>query len=120
VASGEATLPAVISLADLRSLIDGNWVAFDVEGRTVEYKVPKDIGPAALSVSSVTDALKVVGEDGNLVGSVDKASYWSVDAIVLNVVVLDRLHGSSYTAEDLIEEVRSVGFSWQISPTSGL
>lgn len=111
-------MPAVISLADVRAAIDGNWAVFDTNGRPVDYTCSEDIGQAVLSVSPVTDALKVV-DAGYLIGSVDRASCWSVDAIVLNVVVLDRLPGDSYKAEDLIEEVRRVGFSWQIRPTSG-
>ena len=109
----------MISLADMRAAIDGSRAVFDTNGRPVDFTVPEDIGPAALSVSPVTDALKVVDAASYLIGSVDRASCWSVDAIVLNVVVLDRLPGDSYTAEDLIEEVRRVGFSWQMSPTSG-
>jgi hypothetical protein len=108
----------VISLGDLRAALVGNWVAFDKHGNPVDYKVPGDIGPAALSVSPVTDALKVVDEEGNLAGSGDRGAYWSVDAIVLNSVVLDRLTDREYSAEDLIQEVRRVGFVWQISPTS--
>lgn len=112
-------MTAVISLADLRGVIDGKWIAVDMKGDPVDYKVPRDIGPATLSVSPVTDALKIVDSAGNLTGSVDKDSCWFVDAIVLNVIVLDRLPDGSYTAENLIEEVRRAGFSWQISSTSG-
>lgn len=111
-------MPAVISTADLRALLDGDWVAFDIDGRLVDFPVASDVGPATLTVSPVTDALKVLDENGFLAGSVDKTPYWSVDAIVLNVAVLDRLPNGSFTAEDLIEEVRRVGFSWQISWTS--
>ena len=112
-------MPVVISTADLRARLDGNWVAFGIDGRPVDYTVPGDIGSATLSVSEVTDSLKVFGEDGILTGSVDKTAYWSVDAIVLNVAVLDRLPDSSLSAEDLIAEVLRVGFTWQISSTSG-
>lgn len=96
----------------------GNWVAFDKHGDRVDYTVPNDIGPATLSVSPVTDALKTVDDVGNLATSGDKAAFWSVDAIVLNVVVLDRLPESVDSVEDLIEKVRQIGFTWQISPTS--
>ena len=108
----------MISLVDLRAALVGNWVAFDKHGRPVDYAVPNGIGPAALSVSPLTDALKTVDEKGHLAGFVDKTAFWSVDAIVLNSVVLDRLPDRLYTAEDLIDEVRRIGFTWQISPTS--
>jgi len=108
----------VISIESLREHLDGDWVAFDKQGNVVDYVVPRDIGPATLSVSPVTDALKEVDEADRVVGSVDKNSVWSVDAIVLNSIVLRRLSENTYTAEGLIEAVREAGFSWQISPTS--
>ena len=113
-------MPAVISTAGLRTHLNGNRVVVNIDGRPVDHPAPGDVGPATLSVSAVTDALKILDEEGLLAGSVDKTAYWSVDAIVLHVVVLDRLPDRSYTAESLIEEVRRAGFSWQISSTSGL
>ena len=108
----------MISIAGLRAALQGNWVAFDKWGSPVPYEVPKDVGPATLSVSPVTDALKRLDSEGNVASEVDKRGLWSVDAIVLNIVVLDRLPGETYTAEQLIDEVRAIGFGWQISPTS--
>lgn len=108
----------MISIAQLREELRDDWVAFDKHGQVVDYVVPKDIGPATMSVSPVTDALKMVDEADRVVGSVDKSSVWSVDAIVLNSIVLRRLPDREYTAEELIEAVRDVGFAWQISPTS--
>lgn len=114
--SQEGYLPPVISIERLRAQLDGDWVAIDKHGHVVEYTVAKDIGPATLSVSPVTDALKEVDDADRVVGSVDKNTVWSVDAIVLNTIVLQRLPDSTYTAEELIEAVRDVGFGWQISP----
>lgn len=111
-------MPPVISIEQLRDQLDGDWVAFDSHGEVVDYVVPKDIGPATLSVSPMTDAMKQVDEADRVVGSVDKNSVWSVDAIVLNSIVLKRLPDATFTAEDLIEAVRDAGFAWQISPTS--
>ena len=108
----------MISIAALRRHMVGDWVAFDKRGTVVDYVVPKDIGPATLSVSAVTDALKEVDEGDRVVRSVDKNSVWSVDAIVLNSVVLRRLPEQTYTAEELIVAVREAGFAWQISSTS--
>lgn len=108
----------MISIERLRAQLEGDWVAFDKQGRVVDYVVPKDIGPATMSVSPVTDALKRIDEADRVSGSVDKNSVWAVDAIVLNSIVLRRLADETYTAEDLIEAVRDAGFTWQISPTS--
>lgn len=108
----------VISVDNLRRHTVGDWVAFDKHGDIVEYLVPKDIGPATLSVSAVTDALKEVDPAGRVVASIDKNTVWSVDAIVLNSIVLRRLPEGEYGVEALIEAVRQAGFAWQISPTS--
>jgi hypothetical protein len=107
-----------ISIETLRRHLIGNWVAFDKFGTVVDYLVPKDIGPATLSVSPVTDALKEVDDADRVVRSVDKRTMWTVDAIVLNSIVLDRLPEDTYEPEDLIQAVRDVGISWQISQTS--
>lgn len=108
----------VISIERLKDQLDGDWVAFDKHGQVVEYTVQKDIGPATLSVSPVTDALKEVDDADRVVGSVDRNTVWSVDAIVLNTIVLRRLPDETFTAEELIEVVREVGFGWQVSLTS--
>lgn len=110
-------MPPVISIEGLRDQLDGDWVAVDRHGEIVEYSVPKDIGPATLSVSPVSDALKEVNDADNIVGSVDKNTVWSVDAIVLNSIVLSRLPDQTFTAEELIEAVREAGFVWQITPS---
>ncbi|MFZ0013231.1 MAG: hypothetical protein WAL25_03855 [Acidimicrobiia bacterium] len=109
----------MISIELLKTRLEGNWVAFDKHGRPVVYRPPKDIGPATLGVRPVTDALKRVDENDEVVGSVDKKSVWAVDVIILNTIVLDRLPDQSFSAEGLIEAVRSVGFTWQISSISG-
>lgn len=108
----------MISIRRLREHLVGDWVAFDRHGTAVDYVVPKDIGPATLSVSDVTDALKRVDDADRVVGSVDRNTVWSVDAIVLNSIVLRRLPEETYEAEELIQAVRDIGFSWQISRTS--
>ncbi|HEX6286462.1 MAG TPA: hypothetical protein VFZ80_03175 [Acidimicrobiia bacterium] len=108
----------MISIESLAEHLAGDWVAFDKYGNVLDYIVPNDIGPATLAVSPVTDALKEVDEADRVVGSVDKNAVWSVDAIVLNSIVLRRLPNDAYEAEDLIQAVRDAGFSWQISPTS--
>lgn len=107
-----------ISIEALRQHLDGDWVAFDKYGNVVEYAVPSDIGPATLSVTPVTDALKEVDSADRVVGSTDKNTVWLVDAIVLNSIVLRRLPDETYDAEDLIEAVRGAGFAWQIRPSS--
>lgn len=108
----------MISIERLREQLDGDWVAFDKQGHLVDYDVPNDVGPATMSVSPITDALKEVDDADRVVGAVDKNSVWSVDAIVLNTIVLRRLPDETYTAEELIRAVRDAGFAWQISPTS--
>lgn len=105
----------MISIEALRGELDGDWVAIDRHGQVVDYEVPKDIGPATLSVSPMTEALKRVDQDDRVVGDLDRDTVWTVDALVLNTVVLRRLPEREYTAEELIDAVREAGFAWQIS-----
>lgn len=106
----------MISTSRLRETLVGDWVAFDREGRTIDLEIPKDIGPAALLVGPVTDAVKRI--DGEAVRSLDREGMWAVEAIVLNRVVLRRLEDRELSAEDLLAAVRELGYSWQISPIS--
>jgi hypothetical protein len=106
----------VISISELRSGVEDGRVVFDKTGNIVDTPVPEDVAPATLLVSEMTDALKTV-DAGRITGSVDRSQFWVVDAIVLDVEVLDRLEGET-TVADLIGEVREAGFEWQVSPTS--
>lgn len=94
----------------------GDWVVFDRGGDTVDIEIPSTIGPAALLVSPMTDAVKRV--DDEVVASLDRDQMWAVDAIVLNRVVLQRFEGEEFSVEDLLAAVREKGYAWQISPTS--
>lgn len=106
----------MISTSRLAASLRGNWVAFDKHGIPVEVDIPGDIGPAALLVSPVTDAVKRL--DGDTVESLDRDQIWLVEAIVLNSVVLRRLGDLEATPEELLSAVRGAGYSWQISPFS--
>lgn len=112
-ASAAGYFQRVISIADLIERADDGRVVFDKTGATVDIDPPD--GSAVLIVSEMTDALKTV--DTRLIsGSVDRGQVWVVDAIALDVEVLDRLDGTM-PIEDLIEAVRVAGFDWQVSPT---
>lgn len=108
----------MISTAHLVEHLADRWVAFDKHGAILNIDVPGDIGPAALLVSPVTDALKEVDDNGRVIGSVDRSKMWSVDAIVLNEIAVRRLDQDSYSAGDLIAAVRQSGLVWQVRPTS--
>ena len=68
-------------------------------------------------VSPVTEAIKLVGDDGLVAQSMDREGMWSVDAIALSRAVLDRLDDGDMSVEDLLAAVREAGFEWQISPS---
>lgn len=106
----------MISTARLVEGLIGDWVAFDGSGETFEVDIPGSIGPAALLVSPVTDALKRV--EGGVVESVDRDQMWEVEAMVLNRVVLRRLGEEEMSTEELMAAVRELGFRWQISPVA--
>lgn len=117
-ASGREYFDVVISIARLRRHVSDKWVACDDRGQVLDIEIPRDIGPAALLVTPVTDALKTIDDVGNLIGSVDRSELWAVDAIVLNVVALDRLEDDEVSPEDLLQLVRDSGLAWQVRPTS--
>jgi hypothetical protein len=103
-----------ISTSLLRDSLVGDWIGFDRQGNPLDMEIPHDIGPAALLVSPVTDAVKRVGDD--VVESLDRDQMWFVEAIVLNSVVLKRLEDRDWSAEELLTAVREMGYTWQISP----
>jgi hypothetical protein len=105
-----------ISTSRLADRLIGDWVAFDRDGNPLEIEIPGDIGPAALLVAPVVDAVKRV--DGGTVESLDRDQMLLVEVIVLNRVVLRRLGDLEATAEELLTAVRELGYSWQISPIS--
>ena len=106
----------MISTSNLAAGLVENWVAFDKNGNLLDIEIPGDIGPAALMVTPVTDAVKRVEED--IVESMDRNRMWSVEAIVLNRIVVERFEPTELSAEELLAMVREMGFSWQISPIS--
>lgn len=108
----------MISTGRLSEILNGDWVVFDKQGNAVDLAVPRDVGPAALLVTNVTDALKRVDEADRVVASVDRSTMWSVEAIVLNSIVLRRLKDEEFSVEGLLDAVREAGFAWQIRPIS--
>lgn len=108
----------MISIGQLGEILRDEWAVFDRYGNAVDLPVPKDVGPAALLVSDVTDALKRVDEADRIIESVDRRGMWSVEAIVLNSIVLRRLDDADLTVEDLLDAVRAAGYAWQIRPIS--
>jgi hypothetical protein len=108
----------MISIRRLAGIVKGHWAVFDESGDPVDVPVPKDVGPAALLVTDVTDALKRVDGSGSVVASVDRTGMWALVAIALNEVVLRRLEGAEMPLWELMEAVRAAGFAWQIRPIS--
>lgn len=106
----------MISISRLREGLSGNRVVFDANGDVVDVDVPDDIGPTTLLVAPVIDALKRLEDDR--VESLDRDEVWAVEAIALDGNVLQRLGEGEMTVEGLLEAVRDLGYSWQISPTS--
>lgn len=107
----------MISLRTLRDRLDGDRVVFDKDGVVLDVAIPDDTGPATLLVSPVTDAAKRV-EGDRVVESIHRGDMWLVDAIVLDLQVLERLGDGSLSAEQLLEEVRAAGYEWSVSSTS--
>lgn len=109
----------VISIARLRDRLEDDRVSFNKWGHPVEIEIPAGLGPATMLVVEVTDALKDVDFADRVTGSVDRAGMWSVQALVLDRSVLQRLEGDEMPVEDLIEAVEAAGVAWSVSPISG-
>lgn len=108
----------MISIETLKDHRTGPWVVFDKHGNILDREIPGDVGPAALLVSEVTEALKRVDEADRIVESLDRSQMWLVEGILLNEVILDKLSGEM-DAPGLLEAVRAAGYAWQIRPISG-
>lgn len=85
---------------------------FDLRGEPVDTEIPASMGAAGLLVSPVTDAVKRV-HDG-VVESVDRDRFWSVKAIILGWDVVELLDETPMNADELIDAVRRLGYSWDV------
>jgi hypothetical protein len=104
----------VISTSKLRGQAVADRVIFDVRGEPVDTEIPPSMGEAGLLVSPVTDAVKRV-HDG-VVESLDRDRFWTVEAIVLGRDVLELLDETPMSADELIDAVRRLGYSWDVRP----
>lgn len=93
---------------------DSDWVVVRPDGEILNMAIPKDIGPATLMVSPVTDALSR-SEGGLLVEPVDRSKVWNVEAFAVNRVVVRRLTAKQLSAAELYETVTGFRLSWQMS-----
>lgn len=93
-------------------------MVFACDGEPMGIDIPGPGGVPALLVAPVTDAVKRV--DGDVVASFDRDTLWAVDAMALGREVLEALGDVELSAETLVDEVRALGYSWQIIPTSAL
>jgi hypothetical protein len=108
----------VVTPSKLKKVIEAgrDWVVVGAEGDLVDLEVPADVGPAALLVTSVTDALKTVSEDGLVVGAPRRDGVWQVEAFVLNRVLVAALPPDVDIPGDLFDAVEELGFGWQVRP----
>jgi hypothetical protein len=95
-------------------------VAVDKHGSALVGPMAYLPGPAVLIVEPLTDALKLVEDDGLVVDSIDRAVVSRVVAIVLGETVLQTLPDGPIPLAELIDAVGEAGFEWAISPTSAL
>ncbi len=108
----------MLTVSRLQELLgeDQDWIVVRPTGEPVDMEIPPNIGPATLLVSTVTDALKTVSEDGFVDGSLDREAVWGVEAFALNRVVVRRLEGGEMSALDLYRAVIGLRLGWQVSP----
>jgi hypothetical protein len=108
----------MISTARLAERLTDGWVAFDKHGQPLDRPIPSGIGLATMVVAPVTDALKHVDPEGVITASIDRDEIWAVEAIILNVVVLDQLGDREMSIEGLLDQVYLLGHRWDVSPIS--
>ena len=118
---GRGYLCPVLTVSRLQELLGEHrdWIVVRPTGEPVDTEIPPDIGPATLLVSTMTDALKTVSEDGFVDGSLDRESVWKVEAIALNRVVVSRLEGEEMSPLDLYRAVIGLRLGWQIAAMPG-
>ena len=108
----------MISISRLRDSLVGDRVAFDERGELLEADVHASSSPATLLVGPVTDAVK--RRDGDAVVSLDRDAVWAVAGIILDREVLERLDEDEIGAEELLDAVERLGYTWQVIPASAL
>jgi hypothetical protein len=110
----------VIDIGDLRErLADGQtWVMWGADGELREPDVPTHAGAATLIVSKVTEAVKRVGEEGFIDSSVDRRGLWTLEAVLLNRVVVEKLEEGVLDTASLLDAVTRSGFGWQVVTVS--
>ncbi len=106
----------MLTASDLaqKASVGGN-VAFTPQGVFVDPPGPVSAGSATLFVSTPSDALKVVSDEGFVASSVDRDQVWSVEVIVLSEKITGGLAGDFSTVDDLYEAVEELGVSWTVS-----
>ena len=106
----------MIDIGALRDVMaeGSDWVMIGPEGDFREPRVPPNAGPATILVSSVTDAVKRVGDEGLIDGSVDRRALWAVEAFLLNRVVVEKLEPGTLHADALLKTVPRTGIGWQV------
>lgn len=106
----------VIDISALQELVERgqDWVMVAPDGTTEDPVLPSAAGPANLVVSEVTDAVKLVGQDGLVECSVDRERLWALRVLLVNREVLVRLEPEVVDAVTFLEIVSDAGFRWQV------
>ncbi len=108
----------MVLFAELKQAVASgrDWVAVSTDGELVELDIPRDVGPATLLVSAVTDALKTLSSERLVVDAPRRDHVWQVEAFVLNRVVVEALGSDVEVPEGLLDAVEALGFGWQVKP----
>ena len=106
----------MIAVSDLRDRLEDEdgWLIFGADGSRMDMAVPDDMGPAALLVTTVTDAAKTLTSDGQIDRSLDRESIWAVEGFALTGAVVRSLPKLDLTPEGLLEAVVELGMEWDI------
>ncbi len=89
-------------------------MVFDRQGNPAAVDVSQASGQAILVVAPLTDAVKRV--EGGRVESLDRDRMWVLEAIALDMVVVEQFDVDELSVEELLAAVPRMGYSWEISP----
>lgn len=109
---GESTLRRVISSREL-SRTRASVVAFDIEGLLLGSTSVGDKAETSLVAGPVSDAIKIVGDGGLVVGGRNREDLLQLEGFIVATAVLAELD-DELSAEGLIEAVEKLGYEWSV------
>lgn len=88
-------------------------MAFDIEGLLLGSTSVGDKAETSLVAGPVSDAIKIVGDGGLVVGGRNREDLLQLEGFIVATAVLAELD-DELSAEGLIEAVEKLGYEWSV------